>query len=248
MHWLPEKVSREAAIESVRRVFLAKGWDKAHFSVSEAVLSRPEFVFFVFDAFLETQTAKGKIVSDTMRNDMALSLPSLSVDNNAAVSIRSDYSSLSARKLERLPAGLEGFDEKKLERLCVLKAAAELGVEERNVIVSSVKIVSIPYWSVGASLPGGGLDADVSAFSGKILSGFSVPDRPVGVVESASETIAGLSSPQGLAEHASEFFDEAVLVVSGKKSLESAFGKEFFPVLLAIVAAVLFVAFFVLGL
>src|SRR3989338_5439313 len=176
LHWLPEKVSREAAIESVRRVFLSKGWDKAHFSVSEAVLSSPQFVFFVFDAFLETQTAKGKIVSDTMRSDMALSLPSLSVDRSAAVSIRSDYASLSARKLESLPAGLEGFDDKKLERLCVLKAAAELGAEENNVIISSVKIVSVPCWHVKASFLGEGLDAKVSAFSGKILQGVSVPE------------------------------------------------------------------------
>jgi len=247
LHSLPERVSADAAVESVRKAFLSKGWQAAHFSVSGAELSRPFFVYFVFDAFLETQTARGKIVSDTMRGNMALSLPSLSFDRRASDAIAENFAELVPDSSEAAVPGLKGFTSEKLELICRLKSAAELGAEEKNVVVSAITLVLLPVWSVGFSFQGAASRALVSAFDGKILPGFFVPERVKGAFETASETVSGMSSAGGFAGSASEFFSEAAGVVSGRKSLARAFGDDFFVVLLVIAVMVLFAVFFILG-
>ena len=196
----------------------------------------PHYTFY-YDAFTEEQTDKGKKITETKRGALALNAVSGEIDKE--VSKELEKIGL-ATKLPEVKAKFQkpAMDKAEAKSIAEIKTAAFLASHPEKLVISNLKIVFYPLWTLGIEVEEGNFELHVSGTNGKVFGEEKIPWRKKGLIELTTETLSELKSPAAWGKYTVE----TGKTITGSRTLRKMPLLWLIVIILAIIVVVALVA------
>ena len=214
---LPLSFNLEDTTNLVKELLKSRNWHEVEPAEIKLVLE-PYFVFR-YDAYFESSSEEaGKIVSETSSGNGAMNALTGELDEEVPELLGEQPELVQEipdeTKIEAKPSVFKEEEAKKISRI---KIAQKLGTGKENVIISSFKLIRIPFWLVSLSLEEETLELMVSATDGTVLNEEEIPERGKGLWELTKETMGDLKKPHSWVKYPRDMMAGTAGMVSEKK-------------------------------
>lgn len=205
----------EEVASLVEEALRKKNWRK--FEAGEIKLVLTPFYLFYYDAILEGEKrARLALNARTaeLSKEMAESMP----EEEALVRELPDSYPIIMRKAL--------FSRQEAEKIALLKTAAMLGVDRKNIVLTNFKMIYFPLWIAYFTVAKETYALEISAVSGEIFGEEKVPQREKGFVEVTKETLKELKRPGAWIEYSKGIAD-----IAGEKLASVEKGQKAIPLM-----------------